>query len=387
MAELVVQSQRVNLSDFFPLAGHILRYDVPLDYIAPVLKTLLDLIVNLRSEGRRIVGDTLTTTKSLDKLTVKRLLYPTNFTYTSIADNILSSYLVWFSRELKENMITDGFITEDKVFIIFFYVENEATKVIRVWESWEIRIGINPTNSSDEIERDLNYVKSAIHTNIMHPLPHTISIRDCKRIFDCNQGHTWLYNNFILQGTKLPPDHVLYLDTNLENLGKTLFIVFEAILSHRCQWKLHFYQDGELKSIVRRGISESVPEYGISYPRICCEDLRKYIRSRADYCRSFIENVCPSRQLKTFYLSFYHLNLVNGTKTTRKICERWQIVCRIHPTNIFIPSNLSYLLSYIERATFPDSLQVSPTLEYEELYKYYFTTLASCTPPRFYIHG
>ncbi|GAB1603254.1 hypothetical protein Ahia01_000606200 [Argonauta hians] len=375
----------LHLSDLFETNFHKIRFEAPMPFIADFLQAVLEIIVNLRSEGRRVEGESHFTTRSLDKRTKRKVIPPTTVNYVAIANDCLSSYYELYAKEVKENMVADGMVNEDIIYLNFYTSDGENdTK--HVWETWGIQVCINPARTYDESESSLTYLKSAINRNTLRPLSNAISLEECKRIFDCNQGHNWPYRNFLQQGSKFPSDHVLRVNTNLKNLNKILFIIFETILYYRCTARLESSKN-IYKIRERPFTTETVSEFGISYPRIHCNDLREYLETRANYCLKCVQKVYFFKEFTTFYLSFYQLNM-DHMITTRKICERWQIVCQMKPDlSSEASSNLSQVLSYIKQTKFPVSLRVSPTLKYVKLYRYYFTGMAACTPPRFYIHS
>ncbi|GAB1603255.1 hypothetical protein Ahia01_000606300 [Argonauta hians] len=367
-----------------PISNSVI-VELPLEYMDGVLTAVLEMILNVRSEGKRVVGDTDSTTKSLQKIIKRKVMHPIIFSYDAIADDYLSYYLASYCREFKENLTADGIVNADKIYLNFFSIDDLKKKSTYVWETWIIEVIINPMRTAYQVERDLKYLATVISESIVVPLPHTTSLGGCEQIFESYHDQAWLYLNYIRQGSNFSSDNVFHVNTNIENISKILSIIFESILYFRCTSKLTRCDDGRYKSDMRPFSIETVSEFDISYPRICCEDLQQLLQSQIAYCLTYRQNLRSAGKFE-IYLSFYRLKQTEDMYLTRKICERFQIVCHIKPGDMSISSNLPYVLLYLGRKDFPDSLQVSPTLEYEELYKHYFTTMAACTPPRFYIH-
>ncbi|GAB1603251.1 hypothetical protein Ahia01_000605900 [Argonauta hians] len=389
MEEFVAPKAPVNISNHFLLKTHCVRFGVPLEYMEPVLTALLERIASLRSEGRRVPGDTCFTTTSLPKIIKRKMLHPTNFCYDAIANDSFTTYYEWCAKEFKENLLADTILNEDKIFLNFYYIDDLTQKErAHLWETWKIRVVINPMKTIRHIERDLNYLFSAIAENVLKPLPRTISLQECKHVFKCCQDQTWLYRHFVRQGSNSHCDHVLHINADVENVGTILNIIFEIIIFYRCTDKITRSEDGRCKREAIPYKIENFPEFDISYPRICCNDLGKLLRSRADYCRAFIQKEHTSRKIKTFYLSFYRLKETDDLSLVRKFCEQWQIDCQMTPVSDSpYTNNLADILAYIDQSDFPDSLKTSQTIRYDKLYKHYFTNMSACTPPRFYIHS
>ncbi|GAB1603253.1 hypothetical protein Ahia01_000606100 [Argonauta hians] len=380
MGEFVEPGEPLNCNSILPRT-HSIRVGVPLEYVDKVVTALLEIITYVRSK----LDPHFDSIMPLQQKPCRKVLRPTTFSYDTIADVSLSSYFAWYGKEFKENLLTDGIINEDKIFLNFYLNDNTKKVTIYTWETWKIKVSVNPTKTMRQVVTDLEYLTSVISQSVIQPLSRAISLVQYKQIFKGCRRPVLVNRNFIREGSNSNCQHVVQVNTNVENLSNILNIIFESILYSRCTAKLNRCEGEKYKSDTRPFTTETVSEFSISYPRICCDDLSQFLSSRLNYCLRRIQNEPTTKRL--FYLSFYRLKETEDQNTTRKICERWQIVCHMKPVNMSITSNLPHVLSYIERTNFPASLRVSPTLEYKELYKHYFTNMSSCTPPRFYIHS
>ncbi|GAB1603274.1 hypothetical protein Ahia01_000608200 [Argonauta hians] len=380
--ELLYEPVNTNNS-IFPRT-YCVTVGVPLRYVGKAVTALLEIITYVRSKvDPYIEAEYIEYRKPR-----RKVLRPTTFTYDAIADECLSSYFAWYGEEFKDNFAADGIINEDKIFLNFYLNDNSRTVSIYTWETWKIKVSVNPTKTMREVVTDLENLTSVISESIIEPLPRAISLFQYKHIFRCCRRPVIVNRNFIKTGSNSNCKHILQVNTNFEKMSKILSIIFESILFHRCMAKLTPREDGKYKTETRLFTTETVSEFRISYSRICCDDLNELLRSRVNYCFTRAQNEHTAKKIKIFYLSFYRLKETKTLNTTRKLCERWQIVCHLEPDDDMpLPSNLPEVLSYIEQTNFPDSLRIYPQiLDYDKLHRYYFTTMTSCTPPRFYIH-
>ncbi|CAI9737456.1 Hypothetical predicted protein [Octopus vulgaris] len=363
-----------------------LNIEVPVNHVGVVLLSVLEMLLNMRSEGKRILSENTEYTTSLKKVTEQKTVPPTAFTYEAIANPIFSAVLKYIANEFKRNIRDRNAITEDNIYVNFYFLLPHEE--VFVWETWVIKVILKPKTLA-EIEENLKELSNLIFQRVLPPFPFTYPLKSCPNTFQTKLDEAWPYCVYFRQGNNDPSDHSLTLTINTENVYKVLNIVFECILCVRTAAKLILSGENDYKYGSKSICKEYVPDLDISYHRIQCSDLKNSLKLQAVNCQVFIELQKPLSKVVTVFMSFYRLQETDSGSTIRSICEKWKIDCIIKDlenitTNI--KDQLEKAFNYIDRAKFPNSLRVPTDVKYDQLHKHFLTTLNACSPYLFYIH-
>lgn len=368
---------------------HHLNIEVPMNYVGVVLFPVIEMILNMRCEGKRVLSENTDHTTSLKKVTTQKSVPETAFTYEAIANPVFWIILRYIANEFKRNIADKNAINEDYIYLNFYFINSKS--VIFVWETWIIKILVKPGKTLVEIEEHLKELSNFISQHVIPPYPPTYSVESGMKIFQTKMDEAWPYRFYFRHGNNEAADHAFTLAVSRKNVGKVLHIIFQSILCMRCSAKLmpsvSCANDYERTS--KLVCKEYAPLFDLSYARIDCADLKNSLTLQAFNCQAFVEYLKPLSDVISVFMSFYQLLETDSGTIGRNVCEKWKVdimMENLDNITVTIKEQLENLLDYICDIEYPDSLRVPPNTKYNQLHKYYQMTLNDCSPLLFYVH-